>query len=145
MDELINRGLGFLVTKAARVVTRMYQKELMPLGITVPPATVLGTLHLYGPMTQTEIGAQLYMDKATLSTTIRQLRERKLIETSQVEDDARFALHTLTVSGRELAEQLIEVNKRMEAKLEQLASPETVHQAQLYLATLLQTGNEKLD
>jgi len=142
---VLRRSLSLLLTKAARVITKKYQREFIPLGITVPQATVLGALFAKSPMTQSIIGTINLMDKATLSTAIRQLRDKKLIETTGLAHDARFALHTLTAIGNTRAEQIVQIENKVKVELEQMASPEIIEQVHAYLAAILQAEREDLD
>lgn len=142
MSEPTQPSLSFLITKTALLIVRIYQKELPVLGITVPQSSVLRVLKQQGPLTQSVIGAAIYMDKATLSTTVRQLRDKKLIEASGIEEDARFILHSLTESGQEMAAHIQKIDQRVEARMQQLATPETVEISRLFLNTLLENLND---
>ena len=145
MVEQEKQSLSLLLTKAARVITRKYQRELTPLGVSAPQASVLGALFVKGSMTQSKIGIILLMDKATLSTVIRQLRDKKLIETTGLAHDARFAVQTLTETGRTRAERIVEIDSNVKIELEQMASPEIIEHLRAYLVDILQVGREELD
>jgi len=134
--------LSFLLTKVSRVVIRMCEKELMPLGITLPRSVALRTLLQHGPMTQSALGTLLLVDKATVSTVINQLRRDHLVETTGVPQDARVVLLILTEQGKVLAEQVLTVDLRVEAYLEQEASPTMLKHVREYLTGVLQRGRQ---
>ncbi len=132
--------LSFLITKAARVVVHMYEKELRPLGITLPRSVALRALLQHGPMTQSALGALLLVDKASVSTVINQLRRDQLVETTGVVQDARVVLLILTDHGKTLAEQVLTVDQHVEAYLEQEVSSAMLEQVREYLTGVLQRG-----
>ena len=85
--------------RAARAVTRMYDRELAAAGLELSQFTLLMTLDLAGEITQKRLAAILAMDSTTLTRTLRTLVEHGWIKVAPGED-RREKLLSLSASGR---------------------------------------------
>jgi DNA-binding MarR family transcriptional regulator len=77
------------VRRLARRLTRIYDEELRPLDIGSAQLNLLVTLAAAGPVRASEVGAQLDIEKSTLSRTLARLQAQGLIE---AQDDQRLSL-----------------------------------------------------
>jgi DNA-binding MarR family transcriptional regulator len=85
--------------RAARAVTRLYERELKGSGLTVTQFTLLQALELVGPSPQREVGDLLALDATTLSRTLRPVERAGWIRAGGG-DDRREVRWSLTPAGR---------------------------------------------
>lgn len=86
--------------RAARAVTRMYNRELRPTGLELTQFTLLMALNLAGEITQGNLGKLLALDSTSLTRMLRLLTKRGWIAVKAGEDRRQKFLR-LTPSGRE--------------------------------------------
>ncbi len=86
--------------RAARAVTRMYNRELRPTGLEQTQFTLLMTLDLTGEVTQGGLGKVLALDTTSLTRMLRLLTKRGWIAV-KTGDDRRRRLLRLTAGGRD--------------------------------------------
>ena len=86
--------------RAARAVTRMYNRELRPTGLELTQFTLLMALNLGGEITQGNLGKLLALDSTSLTRMLRLLTKRGWIGVKAGEDRRQKFLR-LTPSGRE--------------------------------------------
>jgi DNA-binding MarR family transcriptional regulator len=86
--------------KAARTVARLHDEALRPTGLTNSQFGVMMMLMRPEPPTITALAADLAMDRTSLTTLLKPLQRRGLIETSAGEHDRRLRFVDLTADGR---------------------------------------------
>ena len=79
-EETSNGCLATRVRQLSRIVTRMYDDALRPLGITASQFTLLTQLGQQDGITAVEIGFTLDIEKSTLSRNLKRLLALELIE-----------------------------------------------------------------
>lgn len=77
------------VRRLARCLTRMYDKELRPLGIGSAQLNLLVALGAAGALRASDIGAHLDIEKSTLSRTLARLAAQGFVES---DEDQRLRL-----------------------------------------------------
>jgi DNA-binding MarR family transcriptional regulator len=85
--------------RAARALTRLYNRQLRPAGIEITQYTLLMTLDRTGEITQGKFGKVLAIDSTTLTRILKPLKKRGWIEEKEG-DDRRFRIIRLTGAGR---------------------------------------------
>jgi DNA-binding MarR family transcriptional regulator len=113
-----------LLTKAARVVGRYYQRECAPLGITPPQAGIVWVLSKAGSQTQVEIAAMLHLEKTNINAMVKKLVEGGIVELQKVPGDARKTGVCLTGRGKILSRKLQQVDERVNSHFMQLMDSE---------------------
>jgi MarR family transcriptional regulator, organic hydroperoxide resistance regulator len=114
-------SLSNLVTKAARVVTRDYQKECAPLGISPSQGGIVYILARLGEATQVEIARVLHLDKANVNAMVKRLEAAGYLRILKDEKDGRKGLVSLTETGHALSLKLNDVDARVGAAYLELA------------------------
>lgn len=118
-------SLSNLITKASRVVTREYQSEVAPLGITPSQAGIVYILDRIQPATQVEVARILHLDKANTNAMIKKLLAAKIVSIRKDDNDARKTILMLTSKGKDLAGKLVDVDARVAGVFHNLCeSPE---------------------
>jgi DNA-binding MarR family transcriptional regulator len=93
---------GFRVRQASRVLSKLYDDELRPLGLQHSQLPVLAAAAIFGeqgaPMRA--LAEALVMDPTTLSRNVRPLEEAGFIRVARSPDDRRSRVLVLTTAGR---------------------------------------------
>jgi DNA-binding MarR family transcriptional regulator len=85
--------------KAARAITRAFEKELRPRGLRATQFSALAILELRGPQTIGALAGTLGTERTTLTRNLAVLEQRALIRIDAGED-ARVRLAAITAQGR---------------------------------------------
>ena len=84
-----------------RMVTRLYDEALRPLGFTVNQLNILATIVSRGPIPPGQLGQMLGMEKSTVSRTIDRMHKHGWIDISPGKDKRSQSLKA-TPQGRQL-------------------------------------------
>jgi len=106
-------SLSNLLTKAAREVTRRYQREVAPYGITASQAGLIFFLGKTGPTCQVSLARILHLDKTNVNAMVRKLESAGFLVQEQDETDGRRSRIALTSKGKQLAGKLGEVDRKV--------------------------------
>jgi len=87
------------VRQAARYVTQLYDRHLAASGLRTSQYGILAKLGRHGPMTISELAAELIMDRTTLGRNIRPLERDGLITITPGRNDRRIKELRLTAAG----------------------------------------------
>ena len=88
--EESDRGLGFLLTEAARKLRRLADQRLQPLGLTRAQWAVLAMLSRRGALSQSQLAAALEIEKSTAGRLVDQLERSQWVERRPVPGDRRY-------------------------------------------------------
>lgn len=111
--------LGRAARRTANVVTRAYNKALLPLGIEVTQFTILCTVALEKAQSASELADMVGVERSTLARNLDRLVESGLV--SAEKGDGRRMLHRITERGADtIAEALPLWRKAQDAILEKL-------------------------
>jgi DNA-binding MarR family transcriptional regulator len=91
---------------ANRVVTKVYDDALRPVGLTVTQLAMLAVARDRGLIRQSEVGAELQLDDSTLSRNLERMRANGWLE-EVPSADARVHSHRLTAAGRALLDRAL--------------------------------------
>ncbi|EAV45890.1 Transcriptional Regulator, MarR family protein [Stappia aggregata IAM 12614] len=100
--------------KAARAVSRHYDKLARRVGMTPGQFSVLVTIHKYEDATTAELAERLSMDRTTLVRNVA-LLERKGLVVSQLVQDGRSKQYRLSPKGAELLNKALPLWRRAQA------------------------------
>ncbi len=89
----------FNLRKAARILTRRYDRALAPIGLKATQFSVLASLYGMGPVSIGTVAERLGMDRTTLTRNLRPLEKQGLIGVSVDLEDRRGRDVTLTPAG----------------------------------------------
>ena len=98
----LEHQLCFRLYASSRLITRLYQPLLEPLGLTYPQYIVLMILWEHEPCRATDIGTRAYLQSNTLTPLLRRLEEQGLIVRERSALDERSLNISLTEKGRAL-------------------------------------------
>ena len=115
--------LAFRVRRVSRVLTRLYDEALRPLGIQATQLTLLNAVALCDEARDGEgavmshLADVLAMDLTTLSRNLRPLEKSRLIAVSQLPSDRRVRVVCLTGSGQRLIENALPLWRHAHARV----------------------------
>jgi DNA-binding MarR family transcriptional regulator len=86
----------------------LLESERTPCGQPLSPSAAHALAELSGgaPLTQSQLGSRLRLEKSTISRLVGQLEERGWVERRRAEHDGRVLLLALTDQGRQMADQV---------------------------------------
>lgn len=93
--------IGLLLRLAHQRAAKAFSEALQPLGIEGRHFGVLTTLARLGPLTQSQLIAELHGDKSSMVRTVDELERLGLAERRPVPGDRRARTVELTATGRE--------------------------------------------
>jgi DNA-binding MarR family transcriptional regulator len=100
------RGSGFLLTESARLLRKLIDRRLQPLGLTRAQWSILAILSKQEGLSQSDISARLEIEKSTAGRLIDQVEKSGWIERRRVPGDRRaWGIH-LTERARQLLAQV---------------------------------------
>jgi DNA-binding MarR family transcriptional regulator len=102
--------------RAARAVTRLYNRELLSDGIEITQFTLMMTLNEVGEISQGELGEILALDSTSLTRMLKLLKDHGWVQAKEG-DDRRFRLFRLSKAGREKFRQCVPHWKHAEEQL----------------------------
>ncbi len=122
LQDTISYRIARLAAVNERIGQTILQKELK---ISLPQWRVLGIVKPNQPITFLEVHDALLMDKGQLSRTIKSMVKLELLETRNLEEDARQIQITTTRKGNSVHERALEiVIQQNEADVAGLSSEE---------------------
>jgi DNA-binding MarR family transcriptional regulator len=104
--EVVRDCIGTRLRMADRVITKVYDDALRPLGLKVTQMSMLVVAEDRGLIRQSEVGAELRLDDSTLSRNLERMRANGWLE-EVAGDDARVHSYRLTEAGRTLLDRAI--------------------------------------
>lgn len=117
-DQLLKleNQLCFQLYSASRMMTKLYQPLLKPLGITYPQYLVMLVLWekpIGSKFTVTEIGDLLFLDSGTLTPLLKRLELKRVIQRQRDSEDERQVIVRLTPAGEALKQQARKVPEKL--------------------------------
>jgi DNA-binding MarR family transcriptional regulator len=97
---------GIRLRQASRVVAKIYDDALRPVGLQLSQLPVLTALAIFGEpgATMNALARVLVMDRTTLTRSVRPLEKAGLVRVARSADDARVRVVLLTRSGERTLE-----------------------------------------
>lgn len=99
--QMTNDCIAMRLRQLNRMVTRLYDEALRPLGFTVNQLNILATIVNRGPIAPGQLGQMLAMEKSTISRTIDRMYKHGWIEIGPGKDKRSQSLKA-TPRGRQL-------------------------------------------
>ena len=87
--------------RAARAITRAFDRELRAHGLRATQFTLLATLSLKGEQTISELAEFIVADRTTMTRNVALAEGKGFVEVRRHESDARVRVVTITQQGRE--------------------------------------------
>lgn len=98
----LDKQLCFPLYAASRLLTRLYQPLLEPLGITYPQYIVLMILWEDAPCSVSHIGGRAQLATNTLTPLLKRLELLGILERQRADQDERVVNVVLTTKGKAL-------------------------------------------
>jgi DNA-binding MarR family transcriptional regulator len=128
-----SKALAFLpcacanLRRAARAITRLYNRELRSEHIEVTQLTLLMALDRAGEVSQGRLGKLLALDSTTLTRVLELLRKKGWVKEKEG-DDRRFRMIQLTVAGRAKLVQSMPHWKKAQSRIQKALGEQTMNE-----------------
>ena len=113
---LLDYQLCFPLYAASRLMTKLYQHELEPLGLTYPQYVVLLILWEDAPCSVSTIGNRAELASNTLTPLLKRLESMGLVERHRDLHDERVVIVQLTKDGKALKKKCLDIPKKLMAR-----------------------------
>ena len=117
--KVIRDCIATRLRMADRVITKVYDDALRPLGLKVTQMTMLVVAEDRGLIRQAEVGAELRLDDSTLSRNLERMRANGWLEEVS-EGDARVHSYRLMAAGRALLDKAMPAWRSVQTKAKHL-------------------------
>jgi DNA-binding MarR family transcriptional regulator len=124
-----------VLRKASRRLTSIYDEALQPFGINLAQYSLLKNVVRNAPVSLTELGRLLDLDRSTVGRNARVMVRMGLLAMGPGEDQREQALSP-TGRGRELFARAVPVWERVQEDIEAKLGPQKAEQLQSLLAEL---------
>jgi DNA-binding MarR family transcriptional regulator len=137
VDFKLESFLPYRLNQAAERVSQRFAAQYRSLYyMTRPEWRVLAAIGTYGRMTATEIGANSSMHKTKVSRAVRALEEKRWLKRNEHSEDRRVEHLELTLAGKRIYGEMIELAKTYEQELVTLLGASGVQQLEAGLAMI---------
>ena len=109
----LDHQLCFPLYAASRLVTRLYQPQLEPLGLTYPQYVVLMILWEDAPCSVSHVGERAMLNTNTLTPVLKRLQQLGYVSRTRRTDDERVMEISLTKAGLDLKRRCACVPQRL--------------------------------
>lgn len=99
--QMTNHCIAMRLRQINRMVTRLYDEALRPLGFTINQLNILATIVSRGPIAPGQLAQMLGMEKSTISRTIDRMHKHGWIDIGPGKDKRSQSLKA-TPQGRQL-------------------------------------------
>jgi DNA-binding MarR family transcriptional regulator len=135
-----SRGPGFLLTDSARLLRKLIDRRLQPLGLSRAQWSILAILSNRDGLSQSQISDELEIEKSTAGRLIDQVEKSGWIERRPIPGDRRLWGIHLTDRARQLIAEVENIILQTRAEMLRGLSAEQ----QQHLSELLQTVKSNL-
>lgn len=121
----LEKFLPYRLSVLAQLVSEsLHDLYAGPYGLSVTQWRVMAALGRFAPLTASDVGQRIVMDKVAVSRAVAGLMKRGLVERSADLDDRRRASLNLTRKGRAMHANIVPLALKFEAELYQALSAE---------------------
>ena len=121
----LEKFLPYRLSVLAQLVSEsLHDLYAEPFGLRVTQWRVMAALGRFAPLTASEVGQRIVMDKVAVSRAVAGLMKRELIERATDLSDRRRASLRLSAKGRTMHAQIVPLALGYEAELYQALSSE---------------------
>lgn len=124
-----------VLRKASRRLTSLYDEALAPFGINLAQYSMLKNVARKAPVSLTELGRLLDLDRSTVGRNARVMVRMGLLAMAAGEDQREQALSP-TEEGRDVLARAMPVWERVQEDIEAKLGPQKAEQLQSLLAEL---------
>ncbi len=121
----LEKFLPYRLSVLAQLVSEsLHDLYAGPFELSVTQWRVMAALGRFAPLTASDVGQRIVMDKVAVSRAVASLMKRNLVERATDLDDRRRASLRLTARGRTVHAQIVPLALKYEAELYEALSQE---------------------
>jgi DNA-binding MarR family transcriptional regulator len=114
LEKFLPYRLSVLAQLVSESLHDLYAEEF---GLTVTQWRVMAALGRFAPLTASDVGQRIVMDKVAVSRAVAGLMKRGLVERATDRDDRRRASLRLSARGRTMHARIVPIALTYQAKL----------------------------
>jgi DNA-binding MarR family transcriptional regulator len=119
----LEKFLPYRLSVLAQLVSEsLHDLYAQPFGLTVTQWRVMAALGRFAPLTASDVGQRIVMDKVAVSRAVAGLMKRGLIERATDRSDRRRASLKLSIRGRAMHAQIVPLARDYEERLYEVLS-----------------------
>jgi len=121
----LEKFLPYRLSVLAQLVSEsLHDLYAQPYGLSVTQWRVMAALGRFAPLTASEVGQRIVMDKVAVSRAVAGLMQRGLVERSTDREDRRRASLKLSARGKAMHARIVPIALSYEARLYEALSAE---------------------
>jgi len=121
----LEKFLPYRLSVLAQLVSEsLHDLYAQPYGLSVTQWRVMAALGRFAPLTASEVGQRIVMDKVAVSRAVAGLMQRGLVERSTDREDRRRASLKLSARGKAMHARIVPIALGYEARLYEALSAE---------------------
>lgn len=121
----LEKFLPYRLSVLAQLVSEsLHDLYAQPFGLSVTQWRVMAALGRFAPLTASDVGQRIVMDKVAVSRAVSGLMKRGLIERATDRSDRRRASLKLSARGRAMHAQIVPLARDYEERLYKVLSPD---------------------
>src|SRR5262249_39761967 len=121
----LEKFLPYRLSVLAQLVSEsLHDLYAGPFGLSVTQWRVMAALGRFAPLTASDVGQRIVMDKVAVSRAVAALMERGLVERATDRDDRRRASLRLSARGRAMHGRIVPLALEYESRLSEALSAE---------------------
>ncbi|MBL0898792.1 MAG: MarR family transcriptional regulator [Reyranella sp.] len=114
----LEKFLPYRLSVLAQLVSEsLHDLYAEPFGLSVTQWRVMAALGRFAPLTASDVGQRIVMDKVAVSRAVAGMKERGLVERATDQEDRRRASLRLSAKGRAMHDQIVPIALKYEAEL----------------------------
>ena len=120
----LEKFLPYRLSVLAQLVSEsLHDLYAEPFGLSVTQWRVMAALGRFAPLTASDVGQRIVMDKVAVSRAVAGLMERGLVERAPDLEDRRRAPLRLSAKGRAMHNRIVPIALKYEAQLHEALTP----------------------
>lgn len=123
----LEKFLPYRLSVLAQLVSEsLHDLYAQPYGLSVTQWRVMAALGRFTPLTASDVGQRIVMDKVAVSRAVAALMKRGLVERATDRSDRRRASLKLSARGRAMHARIVPLALEYEARLYKALSPDEI-------------------
>ncbi|MEM5461655.1 MarR family winged helix-turn-helix transcriptional regulator [Paraburkholderia phytofirmans] len=142
---MLHEGYGFVFTRAARFISRIYNRHLAKDSLTVGQYGILVSIANSGPILLQDLADQLVIERSALLRTVKPLLHAGLIQSTADPAYKKRLLYQLADEGRRLIETASASIRSAETEIEGIFPPSTIQTMRNDLLAITNACRQEVD
>lgn len=136
-NTIDNINIGFIISIALNQYVQQTDSYLKEINLNMPQTKVLLTLYDYDGVSIDFLTKKTYMSKSSVTKAVKHLEKKGLVNKKIDDEDNRKKVITATDKGKQIQEDALEMNFRIEEKLKKELGSDAIKSMKIQLRDLI--------